>query len=144
VLDGHAVIAAEAVEAVEPAGQTFIQFYRASALHDALARQRNPALMRFFYHDVHIGQDFVHMLFLGVAVGEPPEIRGLHADARNELIFLHILCAKRAVEVIEYRRNRSFSSQLRHLRSYTYILELYYTMSVSNFRRKCNIYVSRR
>ena len=84
------------------------------------------------------------MLFLGVAVGEPPEIRGLHTDARNELIFLHILCAKRAVEVIEYRRNRSFSCHLRHLRSYTYILELYYTMSVSNFRGKCNIYVSRR
>ena len=54
MLDGHAVLAAEAVEAVEPAGQTFIQFYRASALHDALARQRNPALLRFFYHDVHI------------------------------------------------------------------------------------------
>ena len=116
MLDCYAVLAPEAVEAVKPFGQAVIKLYRAPAFHDAFASQGNAALLRLFYHDIHIRQYLVHMLFLGVAVCESPEIRGLHANARNELILLHILCAKRAVEVIEYRRNRSFSGHLKHLR----------------------------
>ena len=41
-------------------------------------------------HHIHIGQDGIHVMTVPHVPAQPPEIPGLHAQLRDERIFLHI------------------------------------------------------
>ncbi|MPN11321.1 hypothetical protein SDC9_158622 [bioreactor metagenome] len=114
MFDRDAELVAAAVHAREPVGYAGKQLYAAAFFDKALAGKRYALFAGFDHHRVHIGKDSIHAQFAAETVCGAPKIIRLHADGRDESVFLHILCAQSIIKIVHYRDygSRHFSRLL--------------------------------
>ena len=101
----NAVCLADSIDSIKPAFHAGEESHVASQLVQFFTREIQLAL-RHFFHQVHICEHAVHLVLLREIAAETPEFVGIHANARQERIFLHILRGKRLVEIINQRYDR--------------------------------------
>ena len=117
MLDGQPEPFAAGVHARKPAFDAGVKLHVPAERDEVLAPHRAPARVRALEHQVHVREDAVHLLGFGELFRLFPELGRLHADLRDEAVFLHVLGAQRLVEIVQQRRDGTFFGQYGHPRS---------------------------
>ena len=98
----HAVFPADPVDAVEPRLHAGEEGHVPSEGAQPVPGEVGLAVGHLL-HQVHVRQHAVHLVVQRKVSAQAPEAIGLHVDARQERIFLHVLGRKGLVEIIDQR-----------------------------------------
>ena len=103
----HALCRAVEIDAVEPFVNALVQLDPSAAVDETFAGDGLADAAAFADHGIQIGENAVHLLRGAEDIGFFPKLGGLHIQAGDKTVVLHILGAKGFIKVVHDRDNGS-------------------------------------
>ena len=100
MFNNYALLLTELVDATKPSFHAVVQLQIFAQCHKVAAADGLPVNMGFVQHQIHVGQDTIHLFIFCQVRRFFPKCISRHAQVRNEGVSLHVRGAQSFIKII--------------------------------------------